>query len=149
MAVLLYLLLSLPLLIYSGFFNEILGLFEPAELNYTIFISFYCMDLICTQKSNLTSSSSFRIPEHTALRSDRTHSWFGILSPDDPYPSDGVIIFVRQGQLFFEFSTTVSLLDLYSHHVRVNILQNNSYSLSIPNIYTQPICSYLTDGRTD
>ena len=38
------------------------------------FLSSYPVDLICIQKSNLNSSSSFRIPGFSALRSDRTHS---------------------------------------------------------------------------
>ena len=41
------------------------------------FISSYFVDLICIQKSNLNSSSSFRFPGFSALRSDRTHS-FGL-----------------------------------------------------------------------
>ena len=46
------------------------------------FLSSHPVDLICIQKSNLNSSSSFRIPGFSALRSDRTHSRSGILSPD-------------------------------------------------------------------
>ena len=37
------------------------------------------VDLICIQESNLNSSSSFRIPGFSSLRSDRTHSRSGIL----------------------------------------------------------------------
>ena len=69
------------------------------------FISFHSVDLICIQESNLSSSSSFRILD--TLRSDRTHCWSGILSPDDPHASGGVIIFVRQGLSFSELSTSL------------------------------------------
>ena len=44
------------------------------------FLSSRPVDLICIQESNLNSSSSFRIPGFSALRSDRTHSRSGILS---------------------------------------------------------------------
>ena len=44
------------------------------------FLSSHPIDLICIQESNLNSSSSFLIPGFSALRSDRTHSWSGILS---------------------------------------------------------------------
>ena len=61
------------------------------------FLSSHPVDLICIQESNLNTSSSFRIPGFSALRSDRTHSRSGILSPDTTHASGGVIIFVRQG----------------------------------------------------
>ena len=47
------------------------------------FLSSHPVDLVCIQESNLNSSSSFRIPGFSALRSDRTHSRSGILSRDD------------------------------------------------------------------
>ena len=46
------------------------------------FLSSHPVDLICIQESNLNSSSSFRIPGFSVLRSDRTHSRSGILSSD-------------------------------------------------------------------
>ena len=46
------------------------------------FLSSHPIDLICIQNTNVNSSSSFRIPGFSALRSDRTHSRSGILSPD-------------------------------------------------------------------
>ena len=49
------------------------------------FLLSHPVDLICIQESNLNSSSSFRIPGFSALRSDRTHSRSGILSPDTPH----------------------------------------------------------------
>ena len=74
------------------------------------------------QVSNLNSSSSFRIPGFSALRSDRTHSRSGILSPDATHASGVVIIFVRQGLSFSELSTSsLSSLDPYSEYVGVNI----------------------------
>ena len=42
-------------------------------------LSSYSVDLICIQESNLNSSSSFRIPGFSVLRSDHTHSRPGIL----------------------------------------------------------------------
>ena len=69
-------------------------------------ISSYHVDLICIQESNLNSSSSFRIPGFAALRSDRSYSWSGILSPDTTQASGGVIIFVRQGLFYPELSTS-------------------------------------------
>ena len=99
------------------------------------FLSSHPVDLICIQKSNLNSSSSFRIPGFSALRSDRTHSRSGILSPDTMHASGGVIIFVRQGQSFSELSTSLSSLDPYSDYVGINISLNNSSSVSFLNVY--------------
>ena len=114
------------------------------------FLSSYPVDLICIQESNLESSSSFWIPEFSALRSDRTHSQSGILSPDDTHASDGVVIFVRQSLSFSELSTSsLFSLDPYSDYVGVNISLNNSSSLSFLNVYAPPIRSSPTDGRTD
>ena len=72
----------------------------------------------------------------SALRSDRTHSWSGILSRDATHASGGVIIFVRQGLSFSELSaSSLSSLDPYSDYVGVNISLNNSSSLSFLNVY--------------
>ena len=70
------------------------------------FLSSHPVDLICIQESNLNSSSSFRIPGFSALRSDRTHSRSGILSRDTTHASGGVVIFIRQGLSFSELSTS-------------------------------------------
>ena len=114
------------------------------------FLSSHPVDLICIQESNLNSSSSFRIPGFPALRSDRTHSLSGILSPDTTHASGGVIIFVRQGLSFSELSTySLSSLDPYSDYLGVNISLNNSSSVSFLNVYAPPICSSPTDGKTD
>ena len=114
------------------------------------FLSSHPVDFICIQESNLNSSSSFRIPGFSALRSDRTHSRSGILFSDTTHASGGVIIFVRQGLSFSELSTSsLSSLDPYSDYVGVNISLNNSSSVSFLNVYAPPICSSPTDGRTD
>ena len=119
------------------------------------FLSSHPVNLICIQESNLKSSSSFRIPEFSVLRSDRTHSRSGILSRDTTHASSGVVIFVRQGLSFSELSTSsLSSLDPYSDYVRVNISLNNSCSLSFLNVYAPPpppppIRSSSTDGTTD
>ena len=100
------------------------------------FLSAHLGDLICIQESNLNSSSSFRIPGFSALRSDCTHSWSVILSPDDTHASGGVVIFVRQGLSFSELSTSsLSWLDPYSDYVGINISLNNFSSLSFLNVY--------------
>ena len=114
------------------------------------FLSSHPVDLICIQESNLNLSSSFRIPGFSALRSDRTHFWSGILSPDATHASGGVIIFVRQGLSFSELSTSsLSSLDPYSDYIGINTSLNNSFSLSFFNVYASPICSSPTNGRTD
>ena len=114
------------------------------------FLSFHSVDLICIQESNLNSSSSFRIPGFSALRSDRTHSRSGILSSDTMHASGSVVIFVRQGLSFSELSTsTLSSLDPYSDYVGVNISLNYSSSVSFLKVYAPPIRSSLTDGRSD
>ena len=98
------------------------------------FLSSHPVYLICIQESNLNSFSSFRIPGFSALRSDRTHSRSGILSPDATHASGGVVIFVRQS--FSELSTSsLSSLDPYSDYVGVNISLNNSSSVSFLNVY--------------
>ena len=100
------------------------------------FLSFHPVDLICIQESNLNSSSSFRIPGFSALRSDRTHSQSGILSSNATHASGGVVIFVRQGLSFSELSTSsLSSLDPYSDYVGVNISLNKSSSVSFLNVY--------------
>ena len=113
------------------------------------FLLSHPVDLICIQESNL--NSSFRIPGFSVLRSDRTHSRSGILSPDATHASGGVVIFVRQGLSFSELSTSsLSSLDPYSDdYVGVNISLNNSSSVSFLNVYAPPIRSSPTNGRTD
>ena len=112
------------------------------------FLSSHPVDLILSRNPILTH---LPFSEFSALRSDHTHSRSGILSPDATHASNGVIIFIRQGLSFSELSTsTLSSLDPYSDYVGVNISLNNSSSLSFLNVYAPPpICSSLTDGRTD
>ena len=107
------------------------------------FLSSHPVDLICIQESNLNSSSSFRIPGLSALRSDRTHSRSGILSSDATHASGGVVIFVRQRLSFSELSTSsLSSLNPYSDYVWVNISLNNSSSLfflmCMPPVFAPP-----------
>ena len=80
------------------------------------FLSSHPVDLICIQESNLNSSSSFRIPGFSALRSDRTHYWSGILSPDATNASGDIANFIRQGLSFSELSasSSVSFLNVYA-----------------------------------
>ena len=96
----------------SGFFNGMLGVSEPEALN-CYFLSSHPVDLICIQESNLSSSSSFRIPGFSTLRVEnflyRTHSRSGILSPDTTHASSNVIIFVRQGLPFSKLSSPLFL----------------------------------------
>ena len=114
------------------------------------FLSSHLVDLICIQESNLSSSSSFRIPGFSALHSDCTHSRSGILCPDTTHTSGGVVIFVRQGLSFSELSTSsISSLDPYSDYVGINISLNNFSSVSFLNVYAPPIRSSPTDGRND
>ena len=110
------------------------------------FLSSHPVDLICIQESNLNSSSSFRIPGFSVLRSDRTHSRSGILSSDASHASGGIVIFVRQGLSFSELSTTsLSSLDPYSDYAGVNISLNKSSSVSFLNVYAPPY-SLLPNG---
>ena len=102
------------------------------------------------QESNLISSTSSRIPGCSALRSDCTHSRPDILSPDDQRASEGVIVFVRPSLSFSELTTSsLSLLDPFSHYVRVNTLLNNSSSHSFLNVYAPLVRFSLTESRTD
>ena len=150
LAVLLCLLLHLLHLTLSGFFNGMLGVFEPGTLNYFTFFRPVLSTLSASRNPILTHLSSFRIPGFSALRSDRTHSRSGILSPDGMHTSGGVITFVMQGLFFSELSTSfLSLLDPYSDYVGVNISLNNSSLVSFLNVFGPPICSSPTNGRTD
>ena len=113
------------------------------------FLSSHPVDLIFIQESNLNSSSSFRIPGFSALRSDRTHSWSDIRSSNARHAS-GVVIFVRKGLSFSELSTSsLSSLDSYSDYVGINISLNNSSSLSFLNVYVPLFTPPQQDGRTD
>ena len=113
-------------------------------------ISSHPVVLICIQESNLSSSSSFRIPRFSALRSDRSHSWSGIFSTDVTHASGVVIIFVWQNLSFSELSTSsLFSLDPYSDYVGVKISLNDSFSISLLSFYAPPICSSPMDSRTN
>ena len=62
----------------SGFFQWNAGGLRARSTGLLHFLSSHPVDLICIQESNLNSSSSFRIPGFSSLRSDRTHSRSGI-----------------------------------------------------------------------
>ena len=118
------------------------------------FLSSHPVDLIYIQESNLNSSSSFRIPGFSALRSDRTHSRSGILSRDATHASNDVIIFIRQGLFLSELSNfSLSSLDSYSDSIGVNISLLPSVKEEQTErarlVYAPPIRSSSTDGRTD
>ena len=84
------------------------------------------------------------------MRSDCTHSRSDVLSRDATHASGGVIIFVKQGLSFSELSTfSLSLLDLYSDYVGINISLNNATSISFLNVYAPPTRSSPMDSRTD
>ena len=80
------------LLFYSGFCNGIPEVFEPEEQNFYTASRFILQTLSVSRNPTLT-----HLPLSGSLntqRSDRTHFQSGILSPGDPHPSKGVIIFV-------------------------------------------------------
>ena len=54
------------------------GNFQARSTELLHFISSHPVDRICIQESNLNLSFSFQIPGSSALRSDGTHSRFGI-----------------------------------------------------------------------
>ena len=70
------LLVLLPFLTRSGYFYETVEIFMPKMLN----ISFFHPFLSILSVSSLISSSSFRNPRCSALRSNRAHSMSGSLS---------------------------------------------------------------------
>ena len=114
------------------------------------FLLSHPVDLICIKKSNLNSSSSFRIPGFSTLRSDYNRSRSGIISHDDTHAIGSVITSVRQGLSFYKISTSsLSLLDPDTDYVGVNISLNNSSSLYFLNAYASPIHSSPMDGKTD
>ena len=66
------------------------------------------------------------MPRFSALRSDRTHSLSGILSPGARRASDVVVtIFVTQGLFSELYTSSLSSLDPYLDFVWVNVSLNN------------------------
>ena len=128
LAALLRLLPPLLSLTLSGFFNGMLEVFKPGALNYFTFFHPTLSTISAIQKSNLNSSSSFRIPGFSALRSDRTHSRSGILSPDATHASGGVVTFVRQGLFFSELSEP----PLFLRSIPTLIMQGSTSLLTTP-----------------
>ena len=105
------------------------------------FISSHPIDFICIQDSNLNSSPFFRIPKFSALRSDCTHSWSGILSLVMPGTLAAASSF-SPGRTYPSRSfLPLSSVDPYSDYVRV-------YS-SFLNVYAPSIRSSPTNSRTD
>ena len=99
------------------------------------FLSSRPVNLVCVQGSDLGSSSSFRIPGFSALRSGCARSRSCILSPG-ARASDGIVIFIGQGLSFSEFSaSSLSLLDPCSDCVGVDVCLGNSSSVSFLNVY--------------
>ena len=66
-------------------------------------LSSHPVDLMCIQESNLNSSSSFRIPGFSVLRSDRTHSRSGILSFDTRTLAAALSFLSGRAHLFLNF----------------------------------------------
>ena len=80
------------------------------------------------QESNLPLSKSlnFLLCNLNALTPG-----MAFFSPNDKHANGCVIIFVRQGYIFFDLSTpSLSSLDTYSDHIWVNISPNSFSSLS-------------------
>ena len=150
LAVSLYLLLPLPLPNFLKILQWYSGSIRVRNTELQHFISPHPVDLICIQKSNLNSPSSFRIPGFFALRFDGTHFRSGIFFTDVTDASGGVIIFVRQGLSFYELITSfLSSLNPYSDYAEVNISINDSSSLSFLNVYAPSISSSPKDSRTN
>ena len=105
LAVFLYPQLSLPLPNSLRVLQWNAGGLQARSTKLLHFVSSHSVDLIYVQESNLNLSSSFRIPEFSALRYHGTHSRSGIFSNDVADASGGVIIFVKQRLSFSELST--------------------------------------------
>ena len=102
------------------------GSFRARSTELLHFLSAHPVHLICIQESNLNSPSSYRMPGFSALRSDRTHSLSGILSPGARRASDVVVtIFVTQGLFSELYTSSLSSLDPYLDFVWVNVSLNN------------------------
>ena len=117
----------------SGFFNGMLEVFKAGALNYFTFFHPILSTLSAFRNLILTL---LPLSGFSALRSDGTHSQSGIPSSNTMHTSHGVVVFVRQGLSFSEFSTSsLSSLDPYSDYVGINISLNNSSLLSFLNVY--------------
>ena len=150
LAVSLHLLLPLPPLTPSGFFNGMLEVSEPGALNCYTFFRLIPLTLFVSRNPTLI---------HLPLSESLNSLLCDLIAPTPSMPfsflmpraaSSGVIIFVRQGLSFSELSTSsLSSLDPYSDYVEINISLNNSSLVSFLNVYAPPIRSSPTDSRTD
>ena len=86
-----------------------------------LFLSSHPVDLICIQESNLNSSSFFRIPGFSALRSDYTHSRlaFSLLIPRTL--AAALSFSSGRAYLFLNF-----LLPLFLHLIPTLIMQRST-----------------------
>ena len=109
--------------------------FKPGALNY--FTLFHPIPLTLSASRNpILIHLPFQIPGFSAVHSNHTHYWSGILSPDVIHASGSVIIFFRQSlYLSLNFQPPLFSLNPYSNDVGVNIFLNNSSSVSFLNVY--------------
>ena len=114
------------------------------------FLSSHPVDLVCIQESNLNSSSSFRIPGFSVLRSGRAHSRSGVLSSGASRAGGGVVIFVGRGLSFSGLSAaSLSSLGPCSDCVGVGISLGGSSSVSFLGVCAPPVRSSPADGGAD
>ena len=150
LAVLLHLLLPLPTLTLSGFFNGMLEVFKPGALNYFIF-----------SRPTLSTLSVSRNPilTHLPLSGSLDSLLCALIAPTPSLAFSLVMPRTLAAALSFSsgrahpFSelctSSLSLLYSYSDYVGLNVSLNSSSLLSFLQVYAPPICSSPTDGRTD
>ena len=123
-------LFSFPLLTLRVFKWNAEGL-RARSVKLLHFLLLFPVDLICIQKSNLNSFSSFRIPGYYAQKSDCTHSRSVSVPSKDSHAGGSVFIFLKKGLSFLKLSIcSFSWLDLYSNYVDKHVSLKNSSSLS-------------------
>ena len=136
LAVFLYLLLPLPPLTRSGFFNKILKVFEPGALNYCILSRLILWVLSISRNPTLTRlpptrSLDFLLCNLIALASGL------VLSPHDLHAGSSIIIFVRQDLPFYElFTSSLSSLGSYSDYVLSICSSVDGKTDSFPSIFS-------------
>ena len=114
------------------------------------FLSSHPVDLVCIRGPGLGSSSSFRIPGFSVLRSGRARSRSGVLSSGASHAGGGVVVFVGRGLSFSGLSAaSLSSLGPCSDCVGVGISLDGSSSVSFLNVCAPPVRSSPADGRTD
>ena len=103
---------------------------------------------ICIKESNL-NSPSFRISRYLALQFGHICRLPGSLSSHDSHLNGIIVIFVRQGFLFSEFSTiSLSSINNYFDYVGSSFLHKIPFS-PFPKFYAPPIWSSSEDTRSD